>query len=106
MTEIKKLKTENLSEVTGGYYKDEMRICRRCGKKFLVTAAEQELSRDKGISFDYCRECKALSDISNHHPRVLYEVTCSRCGATAKVPFEPLPGQNVYCDECFSAIRG
>lgn len=37
--------------------------------------------------------------------RETYEITCDRCGKQADVPFEPTPGKEVYCKECFAKVR-
>jgi CxxC-x17-CxxC domain-containing protein len=34
-----------------------------------------------------------------------YEVTCSSCGKTTTVPFEPQPGRPVYCQDCLAKIK-
>lgn len=34
-----------------------------------------------------------------------YSITCSSCGKTATVPFEPIPGKPVYCKECVAKIK-
>lgn len=41
----------------------------------------------------------------NDGPRQLYSATCSECGQTTEVPFNPTPGKPVYCRECFQAKR-
>ena len=33
-------------------------------------------------------------------------VTCSGCGVTTTVPFQPTPGRPVYCRECFAKQGG
>ncbi len=33
------------------------------------------------------------------------EVTCSNCGKTTHVPFEPQPGRPVYCQECLAKVK-
>ncbi len=35
----------------------------------------------------------------------LYDITCSKCGKQAKVPFEPTPGKPVYCKSCFKKVK-
>lgn len=39
-------------------------------------------------------------------PRKLTEITCTSCGKTAQVPFEPAPDRPVYCQDCYRAQRG
>ena len=38
-------------------------------------------------------------------PREMFEATCSSCGKTASVPFQPTSGKPVYCDDCFRSRR-
>ena len=38
-------------------------------------------------------------------PRQLYSATCSECGQTTEVPFNPTPGKPVYCRDCFQARK-
>ncbi len=35
----------------------------------------------------------------------LYDITCSRCGKKAKVPFEPTPDRPVYCKSCYKKVQ-
>lgn len=34
-----------------------------------------------------------------------FEVTCSSCGKMTTVPFKPLPGRPVYCQDCLKKIK-
>jgi len=34
-----------------------------------------------------------------------FQITCSSCGKTAFVPFEPQPGRPVYCSDCLNKIK-
>ena len=34
--------------------------------------------------------------------RELYDGTCAACGATARVPFQPIEGRPVYCRDCYA----
>lgn len=36
----------------------------------------------------------------------MYEVPCSQCGQTARVPFQPRSDKPVYCSNCFEQQRG
>jgi CxxC-x17-CxxC domain-containing protein len=35
----------------------------------------------------------------------LYPVTCTQCGKETQVPFEPKAGREVYCRECYRAVK-
>lgn len=106
MTNSKMIDNKELEQVAGGTFSDRISICRGCGREFCVTAGEQEYSAASGASFEYCRDCRAVNNMGNREPATLCEVICPRCGARANVPFKPLPGQVIYCSECFSTLRG
>jgi CxxC-x17-CxxC domain-containing protein len=31
----------------------------------------------------------------------MFQATCGKCGTTCEVPFRPLPGKPVFCNNCF-----
>jgi CxxC-x17-CxxC domain-containing protein len=35
-------------------------------------------------------------------PRQMHKATCSKCGKECEVPFEPKPGRDVFCKECYA----
>ena len=35
----------------------------------------------------------------------MFEVKCTDCGKSTKVPFEPTKGKPIYCKTCFSKHR-
>lgn len=37
--------------------------------------------------------------------RKMHKATCSECGNECEVPFEPAPGRDVFCNECFRNRR-
>jgi CxxC-x17-CxxC domain-containing protein len=37
--------------------------------------------------------------------RPKYDIVCATCGAAAQVPFKPLEGRQVFCQECYRARR-
>jgi CxxC-x17-CxxC domain-containing protein len=41
--------------------------------------------------------------VQKHQER--YEITCSRCGKQADVPFKPTQGKPAYCKECWDHVR-
>jgi len=41
----------------------------------------------------------------NFGPRKMYKATCSECGKECEVPFQPTPGKDVFCRDCFSKKR-
>ena len=38
-------------------------------------------------------------------PREMFAATCSECGQTAHVPFQPRTDKPVYCSSCFERVR-
>jgi CxxC-x17-CxxC domain-containing protein len=37
--------------------------------------------------------------------RPLFDITCSACGASSQVPFEPIEGREVFCKDCYVARK-
>ena len=37
--------------------------------------------------------------------KTMFEIKCSDCGKTARVPFKPTAGKPAYCETCFSKHR-
>jgi len=108
-------------------YADKILLCRDCGKSFPFTAAEQESFVQKGHFNDpgRCAECRAARKARGagpspesaraysagagggytRGPRELFAATCSACGQTAQVPFQPRNDKPVYCSNCFEQKR-
>lgn len=38
--------------------------------------------------------------------RAKFDIACGQCGAHAQVPFKPLEGREVFCQDCYRARRG
>jgi len=38
-------------------------------------------------------------------PRQSYDAVCAACGVKTTLPFEPTPGREVFCRECYRQIR-
>ena len=36
----------------------------------------------------------------------MFPATCSKCGRSTEVPFQPTNGKPVYCSDCFRSVRG
>lgn len=45
------------------------------------------------------------ADSGNKEP-MMHQATCSECGKRCEVPFRPVNGKPVFCNDCFSAKRG
>ncbi len=37
----------------------------------------------------------------NDGDRKMYDATCAECGQHCQVPFQPKPGRDIYCSDCF-----
>ena len=37
--------------------------------------------------------------------RPKFEITCAQCAAVSHVPFKPLEGREVFCQDCYRARR-
>jgi len=88
-------------------YQDQTLKCVDCGADFVFTAGEQEFYAQKG--FDNtpkrCQACRAAKKQEMRSDRKMFEITCSQCGKTDTVPFEPKGDRPVLCGECFKASR-
>ena len=88
-------------------YEDKTLTCKDCGAEFVFTAGEQEFYAQKGLQNEpkRCKNCLAARKNSGKAPRKFFEATCSKCGGVARVTFEPTEGRDVYCSECWEAVR-
>jgi len=98
-------------------YTDERLTCTDCGAEFVFTAGEQEFFASKGFQNkpNRCPDCRAArkaqrgssgsSSTRSYGAREMYSVTCSECGQTAEVPFQPRGDKPVYCRDCYARQR-
>ena len=103
-------------------YADKTLTCRDCGNPFTFTAGEQEFFNQKGFTNEpgRCTECRAVRKSQRggtsydsergyggyaRAPREMFAATCSECGQTAQLPFEPRTDKPVYCSSCFEQKR-
>ena len=86
-------------------YQDETLICEDCGKEFMFTAGEQEFYAEKGLvnKPKRCPECRKSR--RQHNRKKMFDVVCSKCGCETKVPFKPTQGKEVFCKECYQAMK-
>lgn len=88
-------------------FQDQTLTCRDCGNQFTWTASEQEFYQSKGFQNSpvRCPSCraakKARMDGNGRGPRQMFEITCSNCGKTDQVPFQPRGDRPVLCSDCF-----
>jgi len=109
-------------------YTDERLTCTDCGAEFTFSAGEQEFFATKGFQNkpNRCPDCRAARKSQRGGggggaprggggsryggavgggAREMYAVTCSACGQTAEVPFQPRGDKPVYCRDCFAKQR-
>lgn len=94
-------------------YTDKTLTCRDCGQDFTFTAGEQEFHAQKGFTNlpGRCPACRAARRSQDRFggrgrgERTMYPATCSACGKTCQVPFQPSGEKPVYCSDCFQGQR-
>jgi len=104
-------------------YTDETLSCVDCSNQFTFTAGEQEFFASKGFQNkpNRCPDCRAARKAQrgtsgggggsygggrdgggrSGGSREMFTTTCSQCGKTAEVPFQPRGDKPVYCRDCF-----
>jgi len=97
-------------------YTDKTLSCRECGKSFVFTAGEQEFHEQRGFTNTpgRCPDCRAARKAQGGFgggsrggggAREMFTATCSACGKSCQVPFQPSGGKPVYCSDCFQGQR-
>lgn len=100
-------------------YTDKSLSCRDCGKEFVFTAGEQDFHAQKGFTNtpSRCPECRSARKASGGFGgerrsggggggmREMHTATCSSCGKSCQVPFQPSGEKPVYCSDCFQGQR-
>jgi len=95
-------------------YSDEILSCVECSADFVFSAGEQEFFATKGFQNkpNRCPTCRAarkaqraggggIAPRESSPQREMFQTTCSQCGQSAEVPFQPRGDKPVYCGECF-----
>lgn len=65
-------------------------LCSICFKQSGRGEERSERRDDRG-SFDRSRDDKRM-----------YDATCAECGQHCQVPFQPKPGRDIFCSDCFA----
>jgi CxxC-x17-CxxC domain-containing protein len=101
-------------------FQDKSIQCFDCGSSFTLSTAEQQFSHSIGHNNDpkRCPSCRQVRKVRQAkvgdrnitatyqlQQQQLFHATCSRCGKSTQVPFEPRAGRSVYCRDCYSVIR-
>jgi CxxC-x17-CxxC domain-containing protein len=110
-------------------YVDETLSCVDCSSRFTFSAGEQEFFASKGFQNkpNRCPDCRAARKAQRGGApggsssggygggagasrgggggggREMFQTTCSSCGQTAEVPFQPRGDKPVYCRDCFQS---
>ncbi|MBI2287714.1 MAG: zinc-ribbon domain containing protein [Chloroflexi bacterium] len=87
--------------------------CSDCGANFTFTVEEQEFFASKGFTNEPkrcppCRQTRKSERNTNSGygaSRQMFPVTCSECGKTTEVPFQPRGDKPVYCSDCYRKVR-
>jgi len=112
-------------------YTDETLNCVDCNSQFIFSSGEQQFFASKGFQNkpNRCPECRSArkaqrgatggggggvgagagggygasagGGMSRGASREMFQTTCSQCGQTAEVPFQPRGDKPVYCRDCF-----
>ncbi len=105
-------------------YTDETLSCVDCNSPFVFTSGEQQFFASKGFQNkpNRCPDCRAARKQQRSASgggggyggasrggnggggnREMFVTTCSQCGQTAEVPFQPRGDKPVYCRDCFQS---
>src|SRR5271163_4980539 len=94
-------------------YTDETLGCVDCNSPFVFTSGEQQFFASKGFQNkpNRCPDCRAARKQQRSASgggggggnREMFVTTCSQCGQTAEVPFQPRGDKPVYCRDCFQS---
>jgi CxxC-x17-CxxC domain-containing protein len=90
-------------------FQDKSIQCADCGVTFTFSAEDQEFFQSKGYTNEpkRCPECRRSrkaerNGYSSHSaPRQMFPTTCSECGKSTEVPFQPRGDRPVYCSDCY-----
>ncbi len=94
-------------------FEDRVLVCQDCGQEFTFTAGEQEFYHEKGFENEpkRCHDCRSQrrnggrTGGNSRGPREMFPATCARCGIETQVPFNPVAGRPVYCNQCFQDMK-
>ena len=83
--------------------KEERRVCKKCGKEFLILPQEKKFLEERGLPLpEYCPACRQQRRLSLRGERRLYKTTCQECGKTIFVTYNPEEMKSkILCQACF-----
>lgn len=93
-------------------FEDKSLQCSDCGATFTFSAKDQEFFQSKGFTNEpkRCPDCRRARKTErgggsySGAPRQMFPATCSECGNTTEVPFQPRGDKPVYCSDCYRKI--
>ena len=97
-------------------FQDKSIQCTDCGASFTFTAEEQEFFQSKGFTNEpkRCPSCRQARKTERQGgssggygggQRQMFPATCSECGKSTEVPFEPRGDKPVYCSDCYRKVK-
>jgi len=94
-------------------FQDKSIQCSDCGAAFTFSAEDQEFFRTKGYTNEpkRCPTCRQTRKSERNNssgygaPRQMFPATCSECGKSTEVPFQPRGDKPVYCSDCFRKVK-
>lgn len=92
-------------------FEDRTLECRGCGSEFVFSSGEQEFFQERGLVNDpvRCPSCRATRRRTRagvgEYAQQMYAAVCAECGDNTELPFEPKPGVQVYCKDCFAVAQ-
>jgi len=96
-------------------FQDKSIQCSDCGMTFTFSAEDQEFFKSKGYTNEpkRCPDCRRARKAerggggggSYGAPRQMFPTTCSECGKSTEVPFQPRGDKPVYCSDCYRKMQ-
>jgi CxxC-x17-CxxC domain-containing protein len=94
-------------------FQDKSLQCSDCGVTFTFSTEDQEFFQLKGYTNEpkrcpACRQARKserYGDNSYRTPRQMFPATCTECGKSTEVPFQPRGDKPVYCSDCYRKVR-
>ncbi|MGI2336589.1 MAG: CxxC-x17-CxxC domain-containing protein [Dehalogenimonas sp.] len=107
-------------------YQPKSLTCCDCGSTFTFSVEDQEFFAQKGFTNEpkRCPSCRTARKAERGNSgggfsggfgggsrnsygggaRQMFPATCSDCGKSTEVPFEPRNGKPVYCSDCYRKV--
>ncbi|ADJ25636.1 conserved hypothetical protein [Dehalogenimonas lykanthroporepellens BL-DC-9] len=101
-------------------YQPKVLTCCDCGSGFTFSVEDQEFFAQKGFTNEpkRCPDCRTARKAERGNSggfgggrgnfgggaRQMFPATCSDCGKSTEVPFEPRNGKPVYCSDCYRKV--